>query len=513
MSLSIQTNVDSLIAQENLNVNSQFQSKTIQQLTSGYRINSAGDDAAGLAVANQYRDQTAELTQGVLNANDGISQLQIMDGGLDNISTMLDRLQTLATESASSTFTGNRSTLNNEYQSLLSEIDRQADNIGLGANNASNATNLGVYIGGGQNANTNSAVNVDLTNSGVDSNALGIGQTNVLTNGAVAIGAAFTNAGVTTASSAAAATAVLAGNTAGFTFYTAATNGTSVANGGTGTGVLPTTITITGKAGDTLTSQINELNADLQTNGLSISASLNQQGQLQFQSANAFSVTGIASNAASLVGTTAEMANNQGLYNISYTGAAGAGGNDIQITVGNTNVQATLAAGLAAGTPAQVQTNVNTINAALKAAGVTTVTAVADQTAAGTISFQGSTAFSIADDSAATGTFTTAANTGTATAATVSANPQIAIDAITSALASLGQTQGKIGAGENTLNYAINLAQSQITNYSSAGSQIRDANVAQEAANLTKAQVLQQTSVAAMAQANAEPQAILKLLQ
>src|ERR1700685_3928299 len=113
--LSIQTNVDSLIAQRNLGVNNQFQSNTIQQLTSGYRINSAGDDAAGLAVANKYRDQIAELNQGVLNANDGSSQLQIMDGGLNNVSTMLDRLQTLATESASSTFSGNRGTLQNEY--------------------------------------------------------------------------------------------------------------------------------------------------------------------------------------------------------------------------------------------------------------------------------------------------------------------------------------------------------------------------------------------------------------
>ena len=75
------------------------------------------------------------------------------------------------------------------------------------------------------------------------------------------------------------------------------------------------------------------------------------------------------------------------------------------------------------------------------------------------------------------------------------------------------QTQGKVGAGENTLNYAINLAQSQITNFSSAQSQIRDANIAADAANLTKAQVLQQSSIAAMAQANAEPQAVLKLLQ
>src|ERR1700680_2303870 len=117
MSISIQTNVTSLIAQENLSINQNFESKTIQRLTSVYRINSSGDDAAGLAVANQYRSDIAELTQGVLNANNGVSNLQIIDGGLGNISQMLDRMKTLATESASGTFTGNRGTLNTEYQS------------------------------------------------------------------------------------------------------------------------------------------------------------------------------------------------------------------------------------------------------------------------------------------------------------------------------------------------------------------------------------------------------------
>src|SRR4051812_13535541 len=131
MSFSIQTNVNSLVAQENLRVNSNFQSKTIQRLTSGYRINSSADDAAGLAVANKFRSDVAELSQGVRNANDGVSQLQIVDGGLGQISQMLDRLKTLATQGASDTFTGNRTTLNNEYQTVVKEIDRQASNVGL----------------------------------------------------------------------------------------------------------------------------------------------------------------------------------------------------------------------------------------------------------------------------------------------------------------------------------------------------------------------------------------------
>src|SRR5581483_1462203 len=165
--LSIQTNVNSLVAQQNLSVNSTFQSKTIQQLTSGYRINSSADDAAGLAVANQFRNNISELTQGVQNANNGVGQLQIIDGGLSNISQMLDRLKTLATESASGTFTGSRTTVNNEYQTLLAEIDRQATNINLNTANGSisagsSVANLQTYIGGASSAHSNAEVSVDL---------------------------------------------------------------------------------------------------------------------------------------------------------------------------------------------------------------------------------------------------------------------------------------------------------------------------------------------------------------
>src|SRR5271170_3151976 len=132
-SISFQTNFASLVAQNNLSQNTAFETNTIEQLTSGYRINQSGDDPAGLAVANQYAGGIAQLTQGVVNANDGLSALQIADGGLNNISTILDRLQTLATESASSTFTGNRADINDEYQQLVSNISQEAANIGLNA--------------------------------------------------------------------------------------------------------------------------------------------------------------------------------------------------------------------------------------------------------------------------------------------------------------------------------------------------------------------------------------------
>jgi flagellin len=103
--------------------------------------------------------------------------------------------------------------------------------------------------------------------------------------------------------------------------------------------------------------------------------------------------------------------------------------------------------------------------------------------------------------------------TAPSTTATATANALSALTSITGAVSNLGSVQGIVGAGINKLNYAVSLAQSQITNFSVAQSNIRDANIAAEAANLTKAQVLQQASLAALAQANSAPQNLLSLLK
>jgi flagellin len=297
--ISLQTNVTSLFAQEQLNTNQNFESNTIQQLTSGYRINNSGDDAAGLAVANGLQAQVAELQQGVINAANGSSTLQIIDGGLSNISNLLDRLETLATEGASGTFSGSYTTLNNEFQSVLTEITRQAGNVGLASTVASG----------------------------------GIGT--VTTSGT--IGASQYN-----------------------------TNPLAVFIGG----------------GDFNTATDDQVTIDLTSNG-------------------------------------------------------GAGGNGVD----------SLGLGLS------------------------------------------------------TSDVSNAADAATA------------LTAIQGAISTLGLVQGKVGAGENLLNYATNLANSQITNLTASESSIKDANVAAEAANLAKAQTLQQSSIAALAQANSMPEALLKLLQ
>jgi len=253
MSLTVQTNIASLIAQNNLNINNNFMTQTITQLSSGYKINSSADDAAGLVIANQYRSSIAELTQGVSNANDGISTLQIVDGGLNNISTMLDRMKTLATQSASGTFNGNRATLDQEYQQLVGEINRQAANIGLNAGGSNNNV-INVYIGGGGSSQVNSQVTVDLSGAGnrVDSAGLGLSGTSL-----VAAGSAFgtVNLNGQTALLAAGAN----GSTQQLTFNTA------------GGGQFTATISSTSSAGITVANAVQQLNTVLAAHGMSAS--------------------------------------------------------------------------------------------------------------------------------------------------------------------------------------------------------------------------------------------------
>jgi flagellin len=132
-SFSVVNNIAAVNAQANLAMTNIGLNRSMARLTSGLRINQSGDDAAGLAVANSHRSTVAVLTQGVRNANDGLSVLQIKDGALNNISTLLDRLATLATQSASASSSVNRTTLDLEFQDVLSEINREASVAGLTA--------------------------------------------------------------------------------------------------------------------------------------------------------------------------------------------------------------------------------------------------------------------------------------------------------------------------------------------------------------------------------------------
>jgi flagellin len=190
MPFSLINNIQSQTSQTSLARTSANLAGTIQRLSSGLRINNSGDDAAGLAIANKYRSDIATLSQGIRNANDGVSALQILDGGLNTISNLLDRATTLATQSASDSFTGDRDTLNNELSKVTAEITRQAKNIGLastaGADSRFNKA-LSVFIGGGVDASgATNTVGVNLSGAANQVDAIGLGL-NALNIGATAI--------------------------------------------------------------------------------------------------------------------------------------------------------------------------------------------------------------------------------------------------------------------------------------------------------------------------------------
>ena len=174
MSFSVVTNLSSLSAQSTLSNTQATVHKTLERLTSGFRINSSADDAAGLAIANRHQLDTTSLSVGARNANDAISQLQIEDGALNNISSLVDRATTLASQAASDTFTGDRSVLDAEFQSVLSEISRSAAAAGLETGSAK-LNSQAVFVG---NTQTNTSDDVSYSSvaatNAVDTQGLSI---------------------------------------------------------------------------------------------------------------------------------------------------------------------------------------------------------------------------------------------------------------------------------------------------------------------------------------------------
>ena len=172
-SFSVVNNIGSVNAQSKLYETNIGLSRTLARLSSGLRINQSGDDAAGLAVANKFRSDVAILTVGVRNANDGLSALQIADGALDNISRLLDRAATLATQSATGTTTAaSRTVLQEEFASILNEIDREA-----GIASLTTSTSYSVYI---SNDGANGTVNVSF--GAATASTLGISSATIATS-------------------------------------------------------------------------------------------------------------------------------------------------------------------------------------------------------------------------------------------------------------------------------------------------------------------------------------------
>jgi len=178
MGLRVNTNVASLNAQRNLSNTTANLNRSLERLSSGLRITRASDDAAGLAISESFRAEIRSLAQAQRNANDGVSLLQIAEGALNETSGNLIRLRELAIQSANGTLgDAERTTLNNEFQDLVAEIDRIADVTEFNGTTILNGATTAVTFQVGVNNTSNdriSVAGVDATSSGIGVNALSI---------------------------------------------------------------------------------------------------------------------------------------------------------------------------------------------------------------------------------------------------------------------------------------------------------------------------------------------------
>jgi flagellin len=156
MSLGVLNNIAAIYAQNNLSNTQASLQKTLQQLSSGSRINSGADDAAGLAVADGLSANIAALTQSARNASDGIGLLQTADGALSQVTSLLDRATTLATEAANGTFNSSQvSAANQEYQNILTEIANIGTSTNYNSNPVFSATPTTVFVSDGTTSGSN----------------------------------------------------------------------------------------------------------------------------------------------------------------------------------------------------------------------------------------------------------------------------------------------------------------------------------------------------------------------
>lgn len=511
MAFSLVNNIGSTNAQSKLTQTNSKLNQTLQRLSSGLRINKSGDDAAGLAIANSFRSDISTLSQGVRNANDGLSTLQIIDGGLNTISGLLDRAASLASQSASGTFSGNRETLQAELGKVFNEIDRQAQNVGLGGGAGTDEGRfnraINVFIGGGANASASgNSVSIDLSNSRIDRTGLNLNNLNIGQGTGNVTGAQDITGGITADET--------------LTFQSVGSSGQLES------------FTVSLSAGATSSNVLDTINNDANIQNAGIKASLDTNGKLVLSSADFFSIsssvadgagqTGIA-GAGSAIGDAAVTGAANKVTKALSAGTAGATqtlsftGEEIGYANTSQNVSFSTFAAVSAANADAVAASVNS-DTSLRSAGVFAVRTKADGSE---VSFVSLKSFNVAISSSAGTTNATnnidSLQTPTAaTGATLTGGEQgakNALAAIKAAVGTLGQVQGKVGAGQNNLEQAIDLATAQITNFQAAESAVRDADVAAEASNMARLNTLQQAGVSALAQANQSSQALLSLLR
>jgi flagellin len=489
MAQTINTNVASLNAQRNLNTSQSSLATSLQRLSTGLRINSAKDDAAGLSISQRMTSQIRGLNQAVRNANDGISLSQTAEGALSSSGDILQRVRELAVQSANaSNSASDRKAIQSEVGQLLSELDRVATTtefngqklldgslgsatfqVGANANQTITAstgnfrtTTYGAQLAASENvaaAATATALTGTVVIDGLQSKTVTLGATDTASTAAAAINAVSDSTGVTAAARNVSEFKVAAAGT--FTLAVKGDNTTTAAN-------------------------------------ITFSVSANTAAGLA-ESVKAFN------DASSQTGITAKL--NSAADGLILTNESGA---DIDIANGAASTQAvTLAAQNATTT---LSTGTLTFGAAVTAATGGAGTAVSR----GTLEFNSDKGYSLNASSTSVLTTTGFASTlkavNTIDVSTVDGATK-ALKIVDSALSIVSGQRAAFGALQSRFESTVSNLQATSENLAASRSRVQDADFAAETANLSRAQILQQAGTAMLAQANALPQNVLSLLR
>ncbi len=503
MASTINTNIQSLTAQRNLSASQASLTTSMQRLSSGLRINSAKDDAAGLAISDRMTSQIRGLNQASRNANDGISLAQVAEGALGSTSSNLQRIRELAVQAANGTNSASdRLALQQEVLQLTTEIARvgnQTEFNGLKLLDGSYTTQQ-FQVG----ANANQTIGVSVTS------ARAIDMGNNLVN--------------SQATSPSMATAAVGGSLGGAVNGFLAQTLTLAGNGTVNT--IPATGTLA--AGSSAKTVATAINAFTALSGVTAIATTKATisnvttGSVQFQLTGANStpivVSATVNNASDLSplaqainaqsGTTGITAVADKTGNLVLTQADG---DDIKML--NLNTTGGMTGAIVVGE--DTLTPVSFQPATGGTAGATTDVAVA---IGGKVALNSSNGFTISSTDT-TGTLIaggTAGSTLSSVAAidiSTQAGANAALLVVDGALASVSANRAQLGAIQNRFLTTIENLQTNSENLSASRSRIQDADFAMETANLSRTQILQQAGTAMVAQANQLPQGVLQLLK
>jgi flagellin len=466
MAQVISTNIASLNAQRNLNKSQSAMSTSLQRLSSGMRINSAKDDAAGLAISERFTAQIRGLNQAVRNSNDGISLAQTAEGALGEVTTNLQRVRELAVQSANATNSASdRAAMQQEVSQLVAEIDRVAGQTNfngvklLDGSFSAQAFQVGANVG--ETISVSSITNATKAGLGLD-NGTASATSTAVTGTALAAGDISVN-GVDIGAAVGNAKAIAAA------IDGSSSNVTATASTSVNTGAF----SVTGAtAADTYTLTVAGVDIEATAAGATISGA---------EMDTAFGGGTIAADLAAA--------------GITYSGTFAAGNKTFTDADGDNVVisQAHSGAG-AGGVAAGTGTNRGTVSITSTGEDLVIAGSAGGLTAAGLSAG------------------TTASTGNTLDVSTVDGANAL-ITAVDAALNTVNGSRATLGAVQNRFESVVNSLNTSSESLSAARSRIQDTDFAAETANLTKSQILQQAGTAMLSQANSLPQNVLSLLR